>query len=181
MAHLPVWYLGQIPEEDCNKAFEEFIKLPSQDATMGKNSDHKDHSTRNTTIRFADKINWFGLQMLDFGTFANTECKWNWDINEYEAVQFAEYAINQKYNWHVDNFPLHGGNTDRKVTVVCLMNDPFEFEGGLLQLRLYNEYTPELKKGSIIAFPSVIEHQVTPVTKGVRYTATMWISGPRFK
>jgi PKHD-type hydroxylase len=61
------------------------------------------------------------------------------------------------------------------------MNDPSEFEGGLLQLRMYQEFTPELKMGSIIAFPSFLEHGVTPVTKGVRYTATMWLSGPRFK
>jgi len=65
--------------------------------------------------------------------------------------------------------------------VVCMMSDPVDFEGGALQLRMYQEFTPPMTKGTIIAFPSFLEHQVTPVTKGVRYTATMWLSGPRFK
>jgi PKHD-type hydroxylase len=61
------------------------------------------------------------------------------------------------------------------------MSDPEDFEGGELQVRLYGDFTPPMKKGTVIAFPSILQHQVTPVTKGVRYTATMWISGPRFK
>ena len=142
MSHLPIWYLGQAPIEDCDKAFAEYMLLPTQDATMGIKSTNTDHSQRNTTIRFSDKENWFGLMMYKYALLANT---------------------------------------DRKITVICLMNDPSEFEGGELQIRLYGDFTPELKKGSLIAFPSVLEHRVTPVTKGVRYSATMWLSGPRFR
>jgi PKHD-type hydroxylase len=48
-------------------------------------------------------------------------------------------------------------------------------------MRLYSEYTAPLVKGSMIAFPSILEHRVTPVLSGVRYSATMWFNGPRFK
>jgi PKHD-type hydroxylase len=37
------------------------------------------------------------------------------------------------------------------------------------------------KQGSIVVFPSFIEHKVTPVTKGVRYTAVTWANGPSFR
>ena len=181
MSHLPIWYLGQFSIEDCEKAFNEFIKLTPKDASMGIDGTDRDHTFRNTTVRFANSNGWFGLKMFQYGNLANKECKWGFEVNQFESVQFAEYGIGQKYNWHIDNFPLSGSEIDRKITVVCLMSDPANFEGGELILRLYNEYTPPLKKGSVIAFPSIIEHKVTPVTKGVRYSATMWISGPRFK
>ena len=181
MSHLPIWYLGQVPIEDCKQAAIEYMNIVPEDATMGIKSENIDHTQRNTTVRFASIDSWFGNKMFEYGKFANIECKWDFLIDNHEAVQYAEYGIGQKYNWHVDVFPLSGAPSDRKITVVCLMNDPSEFEGGLLQLRMYQEFTPELKMGSIIAFPSFLEHQVTPVTKGIRYTATMWLSGPRFR
>jgi len=181
MVHLPIWYLGEISLDDCEKAFEEFIKIPPKDASMGDKISSYDHNFRNTTVRFADRMHWFGANLINFCHLANTECKWDYETNQFEAIQFAEYGIGQHYKWHTDNFLLSGKEIDRKITVVCLLSDPSDFEGGILQLRLYKEYTPTLKKGSIIAFPSIIDHQVTPVTKGKRYTATMWLSGPRFK
>jgi PKHD-type hydroxylase len=181
MAHLPIWYLGEVPIADCDKAFSELISLPPGDATMGITGEEKDQKTRDTIIRFADHSHWFGKMMLDYGNLANRECNWGWITEGYEAIQFAEYRENQHYHWHVDNFPLSGNIIDRKITVVCLMNDPTEFEGGGLELRLYQEYSTVLKKGSIVAFPSIIEHRVLPVTKGIRYSATMWVNGPRFR
>jgi len=181
MSHLPIWYLGQVPVEDCDKASAEYMLIPPKDASMGRDGDQLDHTFRNTTVRFADNSHWFGLKMRDYGMLANKECNWDFDINRHESVQYAEYGIGKKYNWHIDTFPLSGAPTDRKVTVVCMMSDPVDFEGGALQLRMYQEFTPPMTKGTIIAFPSFLEHQVTPVTKGVRYTATMWLSGPRFK
>jgi PKHD-type hydroxylase len=62
-----------------------------------------------------------------------------------------------------------------------LLNDPAEFTGGEFQIRLYSEYTAPLVKGSVIAFPSFLEHRVVPVTSGVRKSATMWLRGPRFR
>jgi PKHD-type hydroxylase len=181
MAHLPIWYLGEISPEDCDKALAEYMHIFPHSASMGANGEEVKHAYRNTTVRFATKDHWFGELLRDHGVRANTECQWGYDISDYEAVQFAQYSVAQHYKWHVDNFPLAGLPTDRKVSVVCLMTDPSEFEGGLLQLRLYQEYTAPLTKGSVIAFPSIIEHQVTPVVSGLRATATMWLNGPRFR
>ena len=61
------------------------------------------------------------------------------------------------------------------------MNNPTEFEGGQFQVKLYQDYTAPLLKGSVIAFPSFLEHRVIPIESGVRYSATMWLNGPRFK
>lgn len=181
MSHLPIWYMGEIPPLMCDKMIEDFEAGASKQAAMGIEGESLDSVHRDTSVVFTDFDYCFAPIFEAHANTSNAECKWEYEINQREAIQLAKYGIDQHYGWHVDNFPLAGKPTDRKVTVVCLLNDPTEFEGGELQLRLYQEYTAPLKKGSLIAFPSIIEHRVTPVTKGTRYSATLWTAGPRFK
>lgn len=181
MAHLPIWYLGSIPHEQCDRVVNELSSVPVRAATMGVDGEDKNTSYRDTAVRFADFNYWFSDVLRGYAEVANAECGWGYEADSRESVQFACYGPGQQYNWHVDNFPLSGKPTDRKLTAVCLLNDPSEFEGGELQIRLYSEYTAPLVKGSVIAFPSILEHRVTPVTSGIRKTATIWLSGERFK
>ena len=37
------------------------------------------------------------------------------------------------------------------------------------------------EKGSLVVFPSWLWHRVTPVTKGIRYSAVIWTLGKPFK
>jgi PKHD-type hydroxylase len=173
--------MGTVPLEVCDQAAEDFSAIPSTDATMGKDGETQDHSTRNTTVRFAGPGHWFEEYMLSTAMTGNQACQWDYDVTESENIQFAEYGPEQHYHWHMDVFPLSGLPMDRKLTVVCLLNDPAEFTGGEFQIRLYSEYTAPLVKGSVIAFPSFLEHRVVPVTSGVRKSATMWLRGPRFR
>lgn len=181
MNHRPIWFLGEISEELCNKAIEEFKLVPAKAASMGENDDFINNSHRNTTVSFIPAEHWLTADMRNFGEHASKECTWDFEITGNEDIQFAEYAVGQHYKWHVDTFPLGLQKFDRKVTVIMLMSDPADYEGGDLFIRLYRDYKPELKKGSVIAFPSFLEHQVIPVTSGVRYSATMWLNGPRFR
>ena len=57
-----------------------------------------------------------------------------------------------------------------------ILND--DFEGG--DFEIYGEES-ELPKGSVIVFPSFIEHRVAPVIKGTRYSLVAWFVGPPFK
>ena len=181
MSHLPLWYLGELPAPVCDKMLEEFSSGELKKAAMGIDGEVVNSGHRDTSVVFAPFDHWFSTPMEAHAFTANKECKWDYEINQREAVQVAKYGVDQHYGWHVDNFPLAGNAIDRKVTVVCQLNDPSEYEGGELQLRLYQEYTAPLKKGTLIAFPSIIEHRVLPVTKGVRYSAALWTAGPRFR
>jgi len=181
MSHLPIWYMGSVDPELCEKATAEFAALPVKDASMGVNGEEFDHKFRNTAIRFAGPNHWFEEHMKQFMVTGNRECKWDFEVTNNESIQYAEYGPEQHYNWHVDVFPLAGLPMDRKITAVCLLNDPSEFTGGEFQIRLYSDYTAPLVKGSIIAFPSFLEHRVTPVTSGLRKSATIWFRGPRFR
>lgn len=179
--HLPIWYMGEIPLEICEKAKSELLEMPFQEAAMGIDGDVKQESQRKTDVVFTRNDFWFCEFLHMHAVKANAVCKWDYHLNDSEGIQFAAYGEGHHYDWHVDNFPLCGAQQDRKVSAVCLLNDPEEFEGGEFQIRLYGDYVAPLKKGSVIAFPSILQHRVTPVTKGIRYSATMWFSGPRFR
>lgn len=179
--HLPIWLLGQVPTEVCDAAIRDLSLIEPYDATMGTEGEKKELSQRNTAVRFAPDGHWFGGIMYEHALKANRDNGWNYEIDYHEAIQYAEYGPEQHYDWHTDTFTLSGSPYDRKVTAVCLMNDPSEFEGGNFEMRLYQDYVAPLQKGTIIAFPSILYHRVTPVTSGIRISSTIWLNGPRFK
>lgn len=97
-----------------------------------------------------------------------------------EGLQFTYYkSPGGFYGRHVDK----GSNgLIRKLSFVVQLNDPSEYEGG--ELLIYSESTPDRmkrKRGFLTAFPSFSLHEVSPVTKGERYSLVGWITGPAFK
>lgn len=116
------------------------------------------------------------------------------EINQYhfryslmgiESTQFTKYVEDDQsyYNWHKDEEPtgFKSGPT-RKLSGVLFLSDPKDYEGGELQIcnAPENIITIEPKKGRMVFFPSFTIHKVSPVTKGVRYTAVNWARGPAF-
>jgi PKHD-type hydroxylase len=118
--------------------------------------------------QFAQKANdqIFGLDLVGFG----------------EALQVATYrgADSGFYGWHVD---IGAGRlAQRKLSLVVPLTDPTEYEGG--ELQLFHDHEPatvDMPLGRIVAFPSYVLHRVTPVTKGIRRTLAVWISGPPYR
>ena len=80
-------------------------------------------------------------------------------------------------------------NKIRKLSLTINLNLPGEYEGGNLKFDFgphstgnrYHECTEIRPQGSIIVFPSYIYHQVTPVTKGTRYSLVLWTLGKPFQ
>jgi len=77
----------------------------------------------------------------------------------------------------------------RKLSVTINLNKPGEYEGGNLKFDFgphsererYHECVEIRPRGSMIVFPSFVHHQVTPVTKGTRYSLVLWACGRPFK
>ena len=118
---------------------------------------------------------------------ANEKAGWNFDINEMQNPQVTRYQEGRFYTWHRDGGSDHlfnSSNWGRKLSMTVCLND--DYEGGELQMCSYGrtEHTveaPPQGKGTIIVFPSFMDHQVAPVTKGVRYSLVTWFTGPPFK
>lgn len=77
----------------------------------------------------------------------------------------------------------------RKLSVTVSLNDPNDYDGGNLKFdfgphadkeRFYT-CTEIRPRGSVIVFPSHLYHQVTPVTRGTRYSLVAWNLGKPFR
>ena len=80
-------------------------------------------------------------------------------------------------------------NKVRKLSMTLNLNKPGEYEGGNLKFdfgphaggKRFHECTEIRPQGSLIVFPSFVYHQVTPVTRGTRYSLVLWSLGEPFK
>lgn len=99
-------------------------------------------------------------------------------------IQYSTYEVGDHYNWHVDVNWEDPYMYDRKISIVIILSDPEEYEGGALRFKLgvgglpFEDNPP---KGTVITFPSYLRHKVEPITKGNRTSIVMWAEGPRFK
>ena len=68
-------------------------------------------------------------------------------------------------------------NKTRKLSMSILLNE--DYEGG--DFKFYDDEETALKeksKGSVLVFPSYMQHCVKEVTKGNRYSLVVWFLGP---
>lgn len=78
----------------------------------------------------------------------------------------------------------------RKISMTVNLNEPGDYEGGNLKFDFgmhtdkssrFHECEEIRPQGSIIVFPSFVDHCVTPVTSGVRYSLVLWSLGEPWK
>jgi PKHD-type hydroxylase len=119
------------------------------------------------------------------------DLNYNFDLYGFNYLQYARYDIGDKHEFHMD-LPLDGKRVDfnlmehlRKLTVILLLNEPgVDFEGGNFQINHFSEQFPwetNLRKGSVLIFPSFLLHRVAPITSGNRQSISVWAVGPKFK
>lgn len=101
------------------------------------------------------------------------------DLEKIEKLQFTHYKSEEQgfYTRHTDplcwNVPHN-----RRLSLSIQLSDPLEYEGGDLELHFSNNPTIiDREKGMATFFPSHTLHEVTPVTKGERYSLVAWVHG----
>jgi len=90
----------------------------------------------------------------------------------------TRYKPGMKYGAHADAafIQLPGATIRSDLSCTIFLNDPKDYEGGELRVRLGDaELTFKLKPGEAIVYPSDSLHQVVPVTKGERLVAITFI------
>lgn len=98
-----------------------------------------------------------------------------------EDLQYTVYDANrgaEHYDWHIDT--VGKGVVPRKLSLVLQLSDIDDYEGGDLILHGATKECMSKKRGYITMFPSYMLHKITPVTKGIRKSLVVWISGPQF-
>lgn len=181
------WYWeSEVPSEKCQEFIESYFK--EKDVIDGS---FRDAETNKETIDFSMRktdIVWVpeGNEIFNLAYFyaqqANSSM-WQYDLSGMENVQIGRYTGGGHYCWHTDEDQICPQGYQRKLSISIQLSDEDTYEGGDLILKTTGgkEFTASRKQGSIVVFPSALLHQVTPVTKGVRYSAVSWMRGPRFR
>ena len=171
-----------LSKEFCESALVQLDWATAKQGAVDAKNPVLDPKTRRTDIIWQDPMQPLGCIARTYLEVANQVTEWGFILTGQEQTQIGRYKSSNEghYDWHVDAFPPKEG-IQRKLSCVILLNNASDFEGGALELKGLDEQIVFEKQGSIIVFPSFIEHRVTPVTKGVRYSAVTWANGPAFK
>ena len=93
---------------------------------------------------------------------------------------FNRYAGGEAFGAHVDNSirTLAGSDFRIRSDLSCtlFLEPPEVYEGGELVVEdLFGEHRVKLAAGDMVLYPSSSLHQVTPVTRGQRMAAILWL------
>ncbi len=119
--------------------------------------------------------------------FIEENKKYKFDL-DYSSinVQYTKYQKGDFYSWHTDddfNATHKKYQNVRKLSITVALNMG-SYEGGDLQMILNHQKDPRtmrLEFGDVLVFPSFTQHQITPITKGIRYSLVSWVSGPSWR
>ena len=202
------FWTSEINKKTCNKIKalgKDDFKSAEVDTNSGTTDEERitgrekkpgvDKKTRISDISWTTE-QWVIDLVWPYMLHANENAGWNYDITAVESMQITKYKPGSFYGWHRDgpsdclsvyNKPDNkflNGNV-RKLSMTILLNG--NYQGGEFQFSKSNKGksiidTPDFKNaGSVIVFPSFMEHQVASVTKGTRYSLVAWFVGPPFK
>lgn len=162
-----------------------------EDGQLMKDDGVVDKDVRRSKIRFIHDSQ-IRMAICDYVNTINADTL-GLDMYPFQAeLQYAEYTAEDRgyFDWHADTnpFKIDTHNPElvlakqRKWSASLLLNSQGEdYEGGEFECLGYNINPKEYKRGSFILFPSLIQHRVKPVTKGVRKVLVCFFHGPRWR
>lgn len=188
-------FSNALDEKTCNKIIDIGNNAEWGGGEVETNSKFEvDEAVRKSGVVFTNE-QWLYDIIWPYMEKANFNSGWRYNIKYAESMQITKYEKGEFYNFHrdgksdhlssynrPDNGFLHGNN--RKLSMTVLLND--DYEGGDFQFAQYSKEkcnvisVEQNKIGSIIVFPSYMEHRIIPITKGLRYSLVVWFVGPPF-
>lgn len=170
-------YSGYVTPDKC----EEIIQFCYKNCTLQDGTVFGDNASehRKTRIGWTEDPELMGLA-TGFFRQANRDA-FGVDIDYMPPLQFGEYVIGSKYDWHHDVNWEGTGPYDRKLSFVLQLSDPETYVGGNFEFQDIEQPVNFRAQGSVLIFPSYFPHRVTEVTKGKRNSLVGWIEGPRWK
>lgn len=138
-----------------------------------------------TAFHFPNQDNqWFFEKSLTVFERINRDF-FGFDLIGYDSFQYTVYNESDFYIWHTDlpfGYPLNGESFFiRKLSASLILND--DFTGGEFEVmdEPLNPKRIGTGKGTMIFFPSFINHQVNKIITGTRKSIVFWALGPMFR
>lgn len=177
-----------IPDALSPDACEAIIALaaagPMKDAGLVRQT--TEHRIRRAEIAWLDDLEggaWVMERMVALVARANREA-FGFDLSELgESAQIARYRADHEghFDWHSD-IGAGAAASRRKLSVVIQLSDPADYDGGALEIWPDSHVRSAPRaRGQATVFPSFALHRVTPVTRGTRWSLTLWAHGPAFR
>lgn len=172
--------------DECHEFVAHALTRPEKQATVGfQETERSDTTFRESIIRWLDvhaEKRW--VDHLMRYVMSSNRTNFGIDIVAPFDLQFTEYhgTARGKYDWHQDVWLESDRCYDRKLSIVVQLSDPKDYEGGAFEF--FGMQSPGEQftaMGSLLIFPSFLQHRVTPVTKGIRRSLVSWIEGPRWR
>ena len=173
--------------EECQSIVDMSTKMYSSKATVGTEREkgagegHYQDEIRRVDqygLNFKQESKWIFDKIAIAVKIANLDY-FNYELMGItHELQLLHYKAEDKsfYDWHTDIGM--GAASTRKISVVAMLSDPSDYEGGELIINNYGaEIQANPERGAINMFPSFMLHKVMPVTKGSRWVLVSWIHG----
>jgi PKHD-type hydroxylase len=178
-------WTGLFSKETCKAIVDAYYKNEnSAVAAIGSPSTQVSVSPhiRKTQLCWISPDEHISTILLNKALIANQKAGWGYDVDFVEPVQVGSYDVGSHYDWHSDtSLGIKENGTQRKLSVVVMLSDPNDYEGGNLEFNQEHPTAVPKVQGSVYVFPSWALHRVTEVTKGHRYTLAAWCRGPAFR
>jgi PKHD-type hydroxylase len=173
-----------LPAGDCERLVALAGAAPLRDGGLVGGA--RDPAIRRAGLVWVDDLvdgSWVMDRMVGLVARANREA-FEFDLTDFaESAQVARYGAEAAghFDWHSD-IGRGALAARRKLTIVVQLSDPEAYEGGALELRPDSGiHTAPRLRGQATMFPSFVLHRVTPVTRGTRWSLTLWAHGPAFR
>jgi len=183
-----VWEVwpAALSAEECETITRRAECYEAQAATVGfADSARLDANFRSSTVRWLDAGSEQAIieRLMQFVRSSN-RTNFGVEIAAPYELQFTEYhgSAEGRYGWHQDVWLESDRAFDRKLSVVVQLSDAEDYAGGKFEFfGLPDPGGPFAARGSILIFPSFLQHRVLPVTAGLRRSLVTWIEGPRWR
>ena len=185
------YYESKLTKQSCEDIIKFAAEIKPTKGVVGiSGGGMGEHEMRKSVVRFIQSKDKKFEQLFDGMwklAIETNEINFNFHISKLDFIQLAEYdaAYQGKYDRHHDVFWMNNDpKYHRKISMIVQLTDPSEYEGGDFEFfNLVNFPDKEIirKQGTILFFPSFLDHQATPVTKGKRHSLAAWFDGPKWR
>ena len=167
-----------LTKEECNLILNFSLEnLTLNTAKILSNSDYYENiNHRKSNVAFYPYYEKFPFMLEKISKLINDNINvkgFDLDYND-TRFQFTEYKIGDYFEWHTDSIGKLITECDRYCSLVIQLND--DYKEGNLEIKLSENSTITVEKGvgNTIMFLSNLEHRVTTIEKGNRYTLVNW-------